>query len=342
MRRIVVLVLVTVLALGTLGLAQEVGTRERPIVMLFVPSVLPAVIEEVGTQIAEALSEITGLYIKPVIAADYAAMVETMITAKEDTFGVPTTAQYPDITADNPKVHARLASIRYGYSFYYCDIYAPREKSFTSVADLEGTTWIYNYPGSASGYELPKGLFEAEGITFAGVVESGGHTNSVIALLEGQGDFCTGYGSPPIAPAWVSAVAPDYRWEYGMDPELWVWDSANNDLYAPGIRGKVKDVRYAVSKATDAYGSYWDIVRKVGIVDTVGPVPNDCLAFCEDFPKDIEDKIVQAVIDHIHSPEGQVLWGDPNFYEWDDVEQIDDSYYDEYRRLMGYPIPERD
>lgn len=342
MRRMVVLALVAVLALGILGLAQAVGTRERPIIWLLPPSVLPATIEGIGKAIAEDLYEMTGLYIKAVVAADYAALIEAMIAASEDTMACPTTDQYAQITMDNPKVHCRLGSVRYGYEFYYCTIYAFREKGFKSVADLEGTTWIYNDPGSTSGYKLPKGLFDAEGITFADVVESGGHTNSVIALLEEQGDFATGYGSPPIPPAWVSAVAPDFRWEYGMDPELWVWDSANNDLYAPGVRGKVKDVRYAVAKATDAYGSYWDIIRKVGIVATVGPVPNDCLAFAGGFPKEIEDQLVDAVIAHIATPEGLALWNDPNFYEWDEVARIDDSYYDEYRRLMGYPIPERD
>lgn len=343
MKRFIVGLLGILILGGGLGLAQEIGTRAHPIIWLLPPSVLPATIEEVANQIAKALSDMTGLYIKPVVAPDYAALIESMVTARGDTMACPTTNQYVEITKRNPNVHARLAAVRYGYHYYFSTIYVPRDKGFTSVQDLNGKIWIYNDPGSTSGYVLPKLFFDKLGIKPGGVVESGGHTNSLIALLEGQGDFATGYGSPPLPPNCLAEAlkACGYEWEYGMDPELWVWDRWNNDLYPEPIRGIVKDVRYAVAKATEAYGSYWDIVRKIGILATVGPVPNDCLAFCEGFPKDLEDKIVQAVIEHIRSPEGQALWSNPNFYEWYDVKEIDDSFYDPYRELLGLPIPER-
>jgi len=38
MRRMVVLALVAVLALGIVGLAQELGTKDRPIRLILVPS----------------------------------------------------------------------------------------------------------------------------------------------------------------------------------------------------------------------------------------------------------------------------------------------------------------
>jgi phosphonate transport system substrate-binding protein len=329
-------------SLGGAAQQAQVGTKERPIIWLLPPSVLPATIEETGKAIAEDLYEMTGYYIKYVVAASYAALNEAMIAAREDTMACPTTEQYAQITMANPKVHARLAAVRRGYAYYFASIYAFREKGYDSIEDLNGTIWIYNDPGSTSGYVIPKKAFDKLGLTFAGTVESGGHTASVIALLEGQGDFATGYGSPPVPPASLEEAlkAVGFRWEYGMDPELWVWDRWRNDLWPEAIRGVVKDVRWAVAAATTAYGSYWDIVKKVGIVATLGPMPNDSLSFCQDFPKDVEDKIVQAVIQHIRSPEGKKLWSNPNFYEWDDVMEIDDSFYDCYRELVGYPIPE--
>lgn len=371
---VLVVALVALLGMGLStslgGAAQQpqVGTKERPIIWLLPPSVLPATIEETGKAIAEDLYKMTGLYIKYVVAASYAALNEAMIAAREDTMACPTTEQYAQITMANPQVHARLAAVRRGYAYYFASIYAFREKGYDSIEDLNGTVWIYNDPGSTSGYVIPKKAFDKLGLTFAGTVESGGHTASVIALLEGQGDFATGYGSPPVPPqdrclqscgaafkdcilvnpdvvACVTALetcekACATRWEYGMDPELWVWDRWANDLYPEVLRGVVKDVRWAVAAATKAYGDYWDIVRKVGIVATLGPMPNDSLSFCQDFPKDIEDKIVEAVKAHIRSPEGKKLWSNPNFYEWDDVMDIDDSFYDCYRELVGYPIPE--
>jgi len=352
---------------GGAGQEAQVGTRERPIIWLFPPSTQPATIEEIAGKIAEDLSEMTGYFLKPVVAADYAALIEAMIAAKDDHMAVPTTDQYVQITMRNPGVHARLAAVRYGYPYYFSSIYAFREKGFESAEDLEGTIWIYNDPGSTSGYKLPKALFDKLGITLAGTVESGGHTNSIIALMEGQGDFCTGYGSPPLKPEDCDgscmylfnscyettgdlkecadflaecAVACDTRWEYGNYPELWLWDPWKNELVPEEYRGKCVDLRRALAK-TGLYGDIWEIVEKVGVVDTIGPVPNDCIAFSAEFPKEIEDELVQAILDHIRSPEGQKLWNDPNFYEWTDAEPIDDSYYDAYRELMGYPIPER-
>jgi len=77
------------------------------------------------------------------------------------------------------------------------------------------------------------------------------------------------------------------------------------------------------------------------VLDTVGPLPNDCIAFSAGFPIRVENAIVAAIIAHIRSPEGKALWSNPNFYEWTDVELIDDSYYDTYRSLVGLPNPER-
>ncbi len=327
---------------GFLGFPQ-VGTPGRPIVMLFVPSVKVDVIQEVGPKIAEALSQMTGLVIKPVIAADYAAFIEAMIAAKGDMFGVPTTDQYARITQENPGVHARLAAVRAGYPYYFASIYALREKGFKSVYDLQGKVWAFASTRSTSGYVIPKKYFDQLGLSFAEEKAVGTHANALIAVLEGQADFCTGYGSPPLPP---SALEPflksiGWRWEYGMDPEMWLWDKTTDDLVPEPIRGHCRDLRWAIATEVKVYGDIWELVRKVAVVDVVGPMPNDCIAFAAGFPKDLEDKIVEAIKTHIRSPEGYVLWSRPGFYEWYDVAEIDDSFYDSYRKLAGYPVPQR-
>jgi len=341
-KRLLVLAVLAAVALGTTGLAQALGTAARPITMLFVPSVKVDVIQEVGPKIAEALSKLTGLVIRPVIAPDYAAMIEAMITAKGDTFGIPTTDQYARITNANPGVHCRLAAVRFGYHFYFATIYALREKGYTSLRDLDGKVWAFASRRSTSGYVLPSGLFKAEGIVPI-EREAGTHVAAMIQILEGQADFCTGYGSPPLPPA---AARPflDYigwRWDYGMDPELWLWDKATNDLVAPPLLGECRDLRWAIATEVKVYGDIWTLVKKIGIVDTVGPIPNDSIAFAAGFPKDLEDKIVEAIEKHIRTPEGYALWSRPGFYEWTDVVRITDSYYDAYRRLVGLPVPPR-
>ena len=335
MRRYLVMALIAVMGLSVIGFAQ-VGTQSNPIVWLLPPSTLPATIDEVGGAIAEDLYDLTGYYVDYAVAADYAALNEAMISADGNTMACPTTEQYAAITNVNPAVHCRLASVRYGYEYYYASIYVMRDSGYSSLADLDGKTWIYAYPGSTSGYIFPNLKFEADGIVPGEYVESGGHTNSVIQLLEGAGDFATGYGSQPVFPDWAQILHPGRIWEWGDPAELFIWDDLTDSLYAPGVRGMIRDVRYAVSKASDAYGSLWDIVEKVGVLDVIGPIPNDCLAFCENFPLDIEDAIVAAVKTHIASAEGLALWNNPNFYEWSAVKDVTNAFYNVYRALVGY------
>ena len=333
MRRIMVLALVAVLAAGIFGWAQVGSSPDNPIYMLLVPSTEGATVEEVGTAIAEAIYNLTGLYIVASLQADYTAMIEAFAASEGDTFGLPTTDQYIRIfDRTNGDVSPRLGSERYGYAWYYASLYAHRDSGFTTLEDLDGKIWIYNDTGSTSGYVFPNMVFEREGIEFANVVTSGGHTNSMVALIEGQGDFCTGYGSAPAPPAGC-----DLKWDFGDDPEMWLWDRWNNDLFRPEFRGTCLDLRRAVKSTYD----FDTVLRDIGVIWNIGPIPNDCLAFGPDFPVDIADRIVEAIKIHIATEEGAALWGDPNFYEWTAVADIDDSFYDGYREILGLPIPER-
>jgi len=336
MRRVLVLTLIAIMGLSVVGFAEDAGTRNNAIVWVFPPSTSPGVIETVATAIAADIGVATGLFIEVSVMPDYAALIEAFKAADGNLMGVPTTDQYARISVEtNFETTPRLAASRYGFNYYYSSIYAWRDSGINSIADLNGKTWIYNDEGSTSGYILPNMLFEQSGLSFAGVVKTGGHTNSITALLDKQGDFCTSYGSPPNPPSgWTGAT-----WDYGMDPEMWLWDHDNNALYEGDLYGSCVDVRRAAAK-TELYGTLDEIVERIGVVGTVGPVPNDCIAFCPDFPTDIADILVDAITAHVRSEEGQVLWGDPEFYEWTDVSPIDDSYYVNYRSLVGLSNPE--
>jgi phosphonate transport system substrate-binding protein len=323
------------LCISSAGAGQKLGTRERPIYMLLVPSTEATGLETRGGQIAQALYKITGLYIEASLQADYTAMIEAFAASDGDTFGFPTTEQYIRIyELTKGKITPRLGAVRRGYPYYFSRIYAPRDSDIDSVEDLQGKTWIYSYTSSTSGYVLPKKLFDRLGITFDSqhIVESGGHINSMVALLEGQGDFCTGYGNPPIPPSDWSGTG----WKPGDDPELWIWDRWKNDLYRAGLRGTCMDLRRGVSGLYDID----QVIKRIGVIKVIGPIPNDCLAFGPEFPEDIADRIVNAVKEHIATEEGKALWGE-GFYGWTAVTDIDDSYYDSYRELLGLPIPNR-
>ncbi len=335
MRRLLALTLVAVAVFGIIGSAQELGTQDYPITMLLVPSTEAAVVEDAGEAIADALYDLTGLYVEAVITSDYRAFIEAFRTAEGDVFGIPTTSQYIEIFAETEgAVEVALASVRRGYNYYFSTVYALRDSGIETLEDLNGKTWIYNDAFSTSGYKTPLILFEENGIEVGGTVETGGHTASMIALLQGQGDFCTGYGSPTDAPAALKEMG--IRWEWGDDPELLLWDRYNNALVREEIRWEGVDLRLSVAE------DYPDVWETVGVVAVAGPLANDCIAFAGGFPADLKAQLVQALQDHIHSPEGLAVWNNPNFYEWSDMAPITDAFYDYNRILLGYPVPDRD
>jgi hypothetical protein len=63
MRKILALTLIAILAIGVLGFSQPGSSPDEPIYMLLVPSTEGATVEEIGQKIAEAIFDLTGLYI---------------------------------------------------------------------------------------------------------------------------------------------------------------------------------------------------------------------------------------------------------------------------------------
>ncbi len=340
MRKVVALALTAVLALGIIGLAQELGTRERPIYMILVPSTESSTVEENGELIAQALSERTGYYIEADVKADYTAMIEAMAASEGDTFGFPASVQYLriyDRTGGNCSI--RLASVRYGTVFYFGAIYARRDSGIESILDLDDKVWVYNDVVSGSGYVIPKQIFDTIGIVPSDTIETGGHTNTIAALYEGQGDFCTAYYSKPTPPdGWTGS-----EWEYGDYIERWVWDPHNEDVYTDDLSATCRDVRRALRSTYD----FADVVREIKVLMLEGDeIPNDGVCFGPDFPVDVADTLVDAIKWNIGTQAnpgpGNALWADENFYEWNEVTDVDDSFYDSLRTTLLIPIPDRD
>ena len=331
---------VAVVALAIVGLlsggllAQQLGTKAKPIQMLFPPSTNTAVIQDSANAIVNYIFNETGLYVVPKVASDYAALVAAFVSAEGDVFGIPTSSQYLEIYKQtNGGVYPVVAAVRNGYTYYYCSFYALRSKGYKSIQDLNGKIWIYNDVGSGSGYKYPKVALDDAGVKPASVVETGGHPASLVALLQGQGDFCSSYGSPPLAPQCLKDQGK--IWQWGDDPELMVWDRFNNALVRSDIRWDCQDLRYAVLK------DYPDVFTQVGIVAVAGPIPNDCMAFVSSFPADLRDKIVAALEKHIQTPDGFKIWNAANFYQWSGMQPVTDQFYDIARKALGYAVPVR-
>ena len=130
------------------------------------------------------------------------------------------------------------------------------------------------------------------GITPGEMVETGGHTPTVNAVYNGEVDFGTTFFSPPLLPEgeWAEGDPPDIPDELvpecGLNEEGRLWCGAY----------RVLDARQTIREQAP------DVVQKVKIVDISQGIPNDTMSFSPDFPDELKESIMEAVIACILTP----------------------------------------
>lgn len=177
-------------ACGTLGGEPELGTEENPLVWALVPSQDTDAVVAGAEQIAAAVEEATGYVITTTVTTDYTAAVEAMCNG-EAHIGALNTFNYV-LAHERGCADVRLASQRFGSTFYAGQIITRPDTGIASVADLAGKTFCRPDPTSTSGWVIPSIAMQAEGIDpetdLAEIVDAGGHDGVVIAVYNGDCD----------------------------------------------------------------------------------------------------------------------------------------------------------
>jgi phosphate/phosphite/phosphonate ABC transporter binding protein len=301
----------------------ELGSEDTPIQVLFVPSVDVDFMIESGELIEQALNEATGLYFEVSVPTSYAATIEEMCASPEDTVGFIPAMGYA-LANQLCGVEPGLASVRYGWNVYWTGFYIARDSDFQSLEDLDGGTWAYPDAGSTSGYLYPLAIWDDIGITFAETVEAGGHPQAVRAVYNGEADVASAYFSAPLLPdgEWTVDMAPDVPDE--VVPECAV--NEEDQLWCGGYR--ILDARAAIREEAP------DVVQKVRILALSGEIPNDTMSFSPDFPEDLRQVIMDAVMAYAESEACEETLCNENFYDWTGASPIFDENFDGVRLLM--------
>jgi phosphonate transport system substrate-binding protein len=77
---------------------------------------------------------------------------------------------------------------------------------------------------------------------------------------------------------------------------------------------------------------YPDVMARTIVIAESPEIPNDGLQFVKDFPPEMKEKIVQAFLEVMETPEGVAAMG--KAYGWDAVVEKDDSFYDGFRAIL--------
>lgn len=204
-------VLLTVAALTLAGCASsKLGTEKNPIVMSFVPSGDTQEIIASGDEIAQMVSDKTGLVIKAEVGTDFAAVREAMGAGKAQ-IGWLNTFNYV-LASEKYGVDVGLVTSRYGSTSYKGQIVVRSDSGIETLADLKGKVMCWVDPNSTSGYVIPMIMLEANGIDtkadFAKTIEAGSHNNVITQVYSGD---CDAGASFVDARSSVEADLPDVK-----------------------------------------------------------------------------------------------------------------------------------
>ena len=304
----------------------ELGTEDSPIQVLFVPSVNVDFMIESGDAIEEFLNEATGLVYEVSVPTSYTATVEEMCASPTDTVGFIPAMLYA-LGNQLCGIEPGLASSRYGWNVYWGQYIVARDSDIQTLEDLEGKTWGYGDSASTSGYLVPAAQLADLGITIGEQVETGGHPETARAVYNGEVDFGTNFFSPPLLPegTWALGDPPD------IPDELLEECAVNEDdnLFCGGYR--VLDARQTIRAEAP------DVIQKVRILDITPEVPNDTMSWSPEFPDELKEGIVKAIVDYLASDACLVdeeLICSEDFYGWNAATPIFDENFDGIRLLM--------
>lgn len=303
---------------------DELGSEANPIQVYFVPSVEAQTITTGGEVMAAALEEATGLNFEVFVPTSYAATVEAMCAAPENSMGfIP--AQGYVLASNRCGVEVQAAAVRRGWNVYWAAYIVRRDSGIRTLADLEGKTWAYPDAGSTSGYLIPLTELTNAGITVGEEVAAGGHNQVVQAVYNGEVDFGTTFFSPPAyegGGAWAIGDLPE---PYDLTvEESFVGEDGN--LYVGDMQ--ILDARANIRDTAP------DVIDQVKILRLSTPIPNDTLSFGPDFPEELRTQIVDALIAFSETEAWATSIGSEDFYGWTSIAPVEDSTYDIIRQLM--------
>ncbi|HKJ26694.1 MAG TPA: phosphate/phosphite/phosphonate ABC transporter substrate-binding protein [Anaerolineales bacterium] len=191
---IIALVGLLALALSACGGEADLGTEENPIVWVLVPSAEAEGVLTGFETFTDMVFDETGLVIEPFVATNNAAAIEALCSGDAHMGALNTFSTV--VAIQRGCVDVELVAVRFGSPFYNGQLLAGADSGITSVADFGGKTFCRDDEFSTSSWIIPMLEMRATGINVEDevtTVDTGGHPQNVIGILEGQCEVGASY-----------------------------------------------------------------------------------------------------------------------------------------------------
>lgn len=143
-------------------------------------------------QVMEQLAARTGMKVKPFVANDYNGVIEAMRSGKIDVAYFGPFSYVLASQLANAEAFAIPVSKKSGQSSYQSILITRKDKGLNTVAQLQGKTFAFVDPSSASGHLFPKAGLKGQGVDtdtyFSRVIFSGSHDASILAVANNKVD----------------------------------------------------------------------------------------------------------------------------------------------------------
>ena len=176
----------------TMATAGAAMAQAKELRVGLIPSEDAQAMMRASQQVMEQLAAKTGMKVKPFVANDYNGVIEAMRSGKIDVAYFGPFSYVLASQLAQAEAFAIPVAKKSGKSSYQSLIISKKDKGLASMAALQGKTFAFVDPSSASGHLFPKAGLKGDGVDtdkyFSRVIFSGSHDASIMAVANGKVD----------------------------------------------------------------------------------------------------------------------------------------------------------
>jgi phosphonate transport system substrate-binding protein len=222
------------------------------------------------------------------------------------------------------------------------DFAAVREAMGAGQADI-GWLNTFNYILASEKYEVEVGLVTQRygGTSYLGQINVGADTGiTTLEDLKGK-VFC--WVDPNSTSGYI--IPRIFLQANGIDPDndfAQTVEAGSHDQVIISVYNGDCDAGASFDDARDnVEDDFPDVKEKVLVLATTAEIPNDSVSFVKDFPADMRQKIVDALLAYAQTDEGKDVLN--TLYDIEGLQAADDTFYDGFRADLskaGFDIEE--